>query len=79
MNSLCQFRKCTLSDDELLKKADELTDNIFEMQKVPSQHIPARPNDDYDLLVGELILRFNELSKAFNQIFIDPEDVPMGR
>ena len=28
--------------------------------KIPSRNIPGLPNDDYDLLVGELIIRFHE-------------------
>lgn len=60
MNGICQFRKCTLSDDELLKKVDKLTDEMYQIGKIPTRNIPARPNDDYDLLVGELILRLSE-------------------
>jgi hypothetical protein len=60
MNAISSFRKCTLSNNELLKKVDELTDNIYKEGKIPTRHIPARPNEDYDLLVGELLLRFNE-------------------
>lgn len=61
MNALVDFRLCTLSDQELLEKVDKLTDQMFQEQKLPSKHIPARPNDDYDLLVGELIKRFYTL------------------
>lgn len=60
MNAIASFRKCTLSNDELLKKVDELTDEMFQTLKVPYKHIPARPNSDLDLLIGELLLRFNE-------------------
>lgn len=58
MNAIASFRLCTLSDDELLEKIDEQTDSMFKNQKVPNRHIPAQPNEDYDLLVGELLLRF---------------------
>jgi hypothetical protein len=68
MNPIATFRKCTLSDDELLEKVDEQTDNIFITGKIPTRHIPARPNDDYDLLVGELILRYSILKEAYNQL-----------
>lgn len=57
MNAIVGFRKCTLSNDELLKKIDKLTDEMYKTGKIPDRQIPARPNDDYDLLVGELILR----------------------
>ena len=60
MNAIASFRKCTLSNSELLERVDKLTDKIFKKQEVPTRHIPARPNDDFDLLVGELILRFDE-------------------
>lgn len=63
MNTIATFRKCTLSDNDLIEKVDELTDTIFETQSVPTRHIPARPNEDYDLLVGELILRFKDRLK----------------
>lgn len=61
MNGIVDFRLCTLSDDELLAKIDKLTDEMFREQKVPIRHIPARPNGDYDLLIGELIRRFQDL------------------
>jgi hypothetical protein len=60
MNAIASFRQCTLSDEELIQKLDELTDKMFQEQKVPTRHIPARPNSDYDLLVGELLLRLKE-------------------
>lgn len=60
MNGICQFRKCTLTDDELLKKVDKLTDEMYQNNKIPNRNIPARPDDDYDLLIGELILRLSE-------------------
>ena len=58
MNAIAAFRECTLSDKELLEKVDELTDRIYDEYKIPDRHIPARPNEDYDLLVGELLLRY---------------------
>mgnify|MGYP000586737679 CR=1 FL=1 len=60
MNTIASFRKCTLSDEELMEEIDKQTDNIFKSQEVPVRHIPARPNKDYDLLIGELLLRFKE-------------------
>jgi hypothetical protein len=62
MNAIATFRKCTLTDRELLEKVDSMTDKMYSNPpyEVPYRHIPARPNDDYDLLVGELILRFKE-------------------
>lgn len=61
MNAIASFRKCTLSDDELLKRVDEKFDEMYKTGKIPTRHIPARPNNDLDLLVGELLLRFTEL------------------
>lgn len=57
MNSLVSFNLCTLSDEELAKKVDEMTDKMYQTREIPSRHIPARPNEDYDLLVGELCKR----------------------
>lgn len=63
MNTIAQFRKCTLSDDELLLEVDQQTDKMYKDGKIPDRQSPARPNKDYDLLVGELILRFMELKQ----------------
>lgn len=69
MNAIVSFRKCTLSDIELIEKVDSMTDamynrnNLTRNDGVPLRHIPARPNEDYDLLVGELLVRFNEKIK----------------
>jgi len=60
MNGIVSFRLCKLSDEELLQKVDKQTDRIFDIQRVPSRNVPADPNEDYDLLVGELLLRFKE-------------------
>ncbi len=61
---LIQFRICTLSDKEL---AEAVAEGLFKMYKepvsVPTRHIPARPNEDFDLLVGELVVRFMEKTK----------------
>jgi hypothetical protein len=61
MNAICQFRLCTLSNAELLEKIEKITDEMYESGQVPYQHIPAQPNNDYDLLIGELLLRFAKL------------------
>ena len=58
MNAIVNFRKCTLSDADLLKEVDRLTDEMYQTGKVPSRQIPARPDKDYDLLVDELVVRF---------------------
>ena len=73
MNTIASFKLCTLTDEELLEKVDKKTDEIYKscemnrekpnlirLPNVLSRHIPARPNDDYDLLVGELLMRFQE-------------------
>lgn len=49
-----------------MSKVDFMVDSMYEgpnAGKVPDRHIPARPNDDFDLLVGELIMRFQEAVK----------------
>jgi hypothetical protein len=52
----------------LTNKIDKQTDEMFETQKVPTRHIPAQPDADYDLLVGELILRFKELEAFIKSV-----------
>ena len=63
MNTIATFRLCTLTDGELVSKVDELVDKMYTNNKVPTINIPARPDSDFDLLVGELMLRFMELSE----------------
>ncbi len=63
MNAIATFRKCTLSDEELIKKIDAAVDGMYDPKtggSLPTRHIPARPNEDFDLLVGELLIRFSE-------------------
>jgi hypothetical protein len=72
MNGIVSFRLCKLSNDELLKKVDETTDNMYKNCRIPDRHIPARPNEDYDLLVGELVVRAR---KAFDELQRIGEDV----
>jgi hypothetical protein len=79
MNGIVGFGLCTLSDKELLQKVDKMTDAMYKTGKIPTRNIPALPNDDYDLLVGELIVRFNKLishdtSFLTNEEVIDLED-----
>ena len=68
MNGIVSFRKCTLSTIELIAKVDSQTDVMFTKQEVPTRHIPARPNEDYDLLIGELVLRVMEFEKFINVV-----------
>ena len=62
MNGLVSFGLCTLTDEELIEKVDSLTDEMYKTGQLHSRHIPARPNADYDLLVGELLMRFKNKS-----------------
>jgi len=66
MNSIAGFRFCNLSNEDLIKEIDRQCDEMFRTQKVPTRHIPARPDNDFDLLLGELLLRFK------GKISIDP-------
>lgn len=74
MNTIATFRKCTLSNDELLKKVDQMTDGLFDIKhkserdRILTRHIPAQPNNDYDLLVGELLIRFQLLNDACKEV-----------
>lgn len=60
MNGIVSFRLCTLDDEALLKAVDLAVDEMYQTGKIPSRRIPARPNKDFDLLIGELIVRFKE-------------------
>lgn len=64
MNGIVSFGLCTLTDKELLDKVDDMTDRLYsdDKDRILSRHVPARPNDDYDLLVGELCKRFYNLT-----------------
>lgn len=66
MNAIAGFRLNTLTTIELIAKIDAQTDLMFKEQKAPTRHIPARPNEDYDLLIGELIARTMEFEKFAN-------------
>ena len=72
MNNIVGFRLCKLSNEELIKLVDEKTDEIyvgtdFKFPNVLFRSIPANPNEDYDLLIGELLLRFKELQSNENK------------
>lgn len=62
MNKIVSFRLCKLTDRELIERVDVATDNMFKTGIFPPRNIPARPDADYDLLVGELLLRFKEIT-----------------
>lgn len=56
---IVQFRLCTLTNEDLAQKISEQLAKMYdEPVKVPSRNIPARPDEDFDLLIGELIVRF---------------------
>lgn len=67
MNGIVRFRLCSLSDRELVKKVDAMTDEMYENNKVHPRNVPARPDQDYDLLVGELCVRFMEAEKILKK------------
>lgn len=61
---IVNFRLCTLTDDELVKSLSDKLCCMYEPPYVlPSRSIPAKPNEDFDLLLGELIVRFIEKSR----------------
>ena len=59
---LVNFRLCTLTDEELLHEISQKLERLY-CGEIPVRHIPARPNEDFDLLVGELMVRFYESQK----------------
>lgn len=63
MNQIAGFRLCTLSNKELIKRIDNLVDGMYDgvnAGKLPTRRIPARPDEDFDLLIGELLIRVKE-------------------
>lgn len=64
MNGIVSFRLCKLTTEELIRKVDEMTDEMYQTGQTPTRHIPARPDEDYDLLVGELVQRMREVIEA---------------
>lgn len=64
MNAITKFRLCTLTDEELLDAVDAATDRMYQTGKIPDRQIPARPDADFDLLIGELICRFIEVKNG---------------
>lgn len=68
MNAIVSFRLCKLSTNEILDKLDEQCDDMYRKQKVPTRHIPARPDDDFDLLLGECIIRYRETLKKLEDL-----------
>lgn len=74
MNRITSFRLCTLSDEELLEKVDSLTDQMYQDGKIPSRNVPARPDADYDLLIGELLLRYKEAMEALQALVSEYND-----
>jgi hypothetical protein len=67
MNEIVGFGLCTLSNEVLIKEVDRQCDEMFINQKVPIRHIPARPNEDFDLLLGEVLIRLKELVEKGGQ------------
>jgi hypothetical protein len=58
---LVQFRKCSLTDKDLAEKVAEGLNKMYtDPVSVPSRHIPAQPDNDFDLIVAELIVRLLE-------------------
>lgn len=57
---LIQFRLCKLDDKELAARVAERLATMYKTGRLPSRNVPARPDDDFDLLVAELIVRFAE-------------------
>ena len=66
---IAQFRLTTLSDKDLAESvAQKLCEMYTEPVSVPTRNIPARPDEDFDILVAELIMRFMERNETFKEI-----------
>ncbi len=60
MNQIVSFRLCKLSTPQRLDKIDEKVDQMYQNNKIPPRHIPAHPDVDFDLLIGECLVQFKE-------------------
>ena len=75
MNAISGFRLCKLPIEELLKRVDAGCDDMYKTGKIPDRHIPAQPERDFDLLLGELAMRFHNTKEFVEQCLSeDPED-----
>ena len=64
MNTIAGFRLCKLSNDELIKRVDAGCDDMYKYGRIPDRHIPAQPERDFDLLLGELLMRYDKIQKV---------------
>ncbi len=60
---LVQFSLCKLENKQLCERVAEALNKMYTTGDLPSRHIPAQPDKDFDLLVAELIVRFSEQAK----------------
>ena len=60
---LIQFRLCKLENKELCERVAKALNKMHTTGDLPSRHIPAQPDKDFDLLVAELIVRFSQQAK----------------
>ena len=66
---LVQFRKCTLTDRGLAEAvAKGMNEMYTDPVSVPARQIPARPDEDFDLITGELIVRYLEKTELLKQV-----------
>lgn len=80
MNSIAGFRLCKLNSKDLLDRVDIHTDNLYQLREIPDRHIPARPEQDFDLLVGELEIRFKETKDLVETCLSeDPKDEVLNK
>lgn len=61
---LIQFRLCKLENKELAERVAAALNQMYDTGRLPVREIPARPDDDFDLLIGELIVRFMEATNT---------------
>lgn len=65
------FRLCTLTDTELAHAISEHMKHMYRQGgsfQAPPRHVPARPDEDFDLLVGEMIVRFMDNCNALTEL-----------
>ena len=62
--ALCNFRLCKISDTDLAERVAAHLTKMYQTGQLPSRNIPAQPDEDFDLLLGELLIRFTEKTAA---------------
>ncbi len=65
MIRLFKFGHCFLTDEVLICRIEELTQKMYKENEVPQVHTLPNANYDYDVLIAELIHRYETLKGKY--------------